>query len=106
MTNLTLTDPCDGTADNDSKKQTRQQCCNATNQQGGSDAESVTMVSGLEESNMCCVQLQEPIDRCLKARKASVVLIGLVKGTKQEFKEPEEPAPAKEADPVSKEQHQ
>ena len=111
MTESTPTDPQQG---NNKKK--KQQFSKPGVIPGMTDARLESMVPGLDKSIMFVCGSPHQIEKFLRARKAIVDWVGtskeyknsmhdyLTEGTEPEFKEPEEPTPAREGDPISKPQ--
>ena len=113
MSDSNLT-PTDGSNDGGSnkKKKKKQQFSKPGVIPGMTDARLESMVPGLDKSTMFVYGSPHQIEKFLRAKKAIVDWVGtseecknsmhdhLTEGTEPEFKEPEEPAPAKEGEPI------
>ena len=110
MSDSTPTDPQQGNGNGSKKK--KQQFSKPGVIPGMTDARLESMAPGLDKSIVFVCGSPHQIEKFLWAKKAIVDWVGtseecknsmhdhLTEGTEPEFKEPEEPAPAKEGEPI------
>ena len=108
--------PTEGSNGGSNHKEKKQQFSKPGVTPGMTDARLESMVTGLDKSIRFVYGSPHQIEKFLRARKAIVDWVGtskeyknsmhdyLTEGTEPEFKEPEEPTPAREGDPISKPQ--